>query len=71
MNADLYNGDASSGIVLINSHIISQFSESSNLNNMNWCVENGDVSGGHSYMNSHTIYVSKNHNTIYSTKKRD
>ena len=38
---------------------------------MDWDVENGDVSGGNCFMNSHTIYKANNHNSIYSTNKRD
>ena len=70
MNDNLHNGDVSSEISLINIHTLSQFNESSNLNDMNWDVEDGDVSGGHSYMKIHTLSEANNHNYIYSTKKR-
>ena len=33
-------------------------------------VENVDVNGGHCYINTPTVSESKNHNFIYSTKKR-
>ena len=38
---------------------------------MNMGVENGDFNGGHWYMNIPTISEAKNHNSIYSTNKRD
>ena len=38
MNDNLHNGDVSSEISLINIHTLSQFNESSNLNDMNCCV---------------------------------
>ena len=49
-NSDLWNGDVSSGICLINSHSLYQFNESSNLNDIIYGVENGAVSGGHFYI---------------------
>ena len=54
MNANLNNGDVSSGIGLPNRHTLLQYNEPSNLNDMNMGVENGDVNGGHCYMNSPT-----------------
>ena len=71
MNAYLHNGDVSSRIGLINIHTISQFNEPSNLDEMNWGVENVDFSGGRFYINIHTLSEAKNHNSIYYTNKRD
>ena len=67
MNANLQNDYVGSGIDLINSQNISQFNESSNLNEMNMVVENGDVNGGCCCINSTTVCEAKNHNSIYST----
>ena len=71
MNANLYNGDVSSGIGLLNSHTLTQYKKSSNLNKINIGVRNGDVNGDHFYMNSSTGSESKNHSYIYSTSKKD
>ena len=67
MNANLQNGDVSSGISLLNSHTLTQCNKSINLNDMNMSVENGDVYG----VNSSTGSESKNHNCIYYTNKSD
>ena len=71
MNGNLQNGGMSRGIGRINNHTLPQYNESSNLNEMNWGVENGDISGVHCYMNSYTLSEAKNHKSIYSTKKSD
>ena len=71
MNANLQNDYVGSGIDLINSHALSQFNESSNLNEMNWDVLNVYVSDVHCYINSHTLYEANNHNSIDYTRKRD
>ena len=70
MNANLQNEDVSSGIGLLNSHTIPQYEESSHLNGINTSVENGDVNGDYCYIKIPTGYESKNHNSIYYTKKR-
>ena len=70
MNAYLHNGDVSSRIGLINIHTISQFNEPSNLDEMNWGVENVDFSGGRFYINIHTLSEAKNHDSIYYTNKK-
>ena len=54
MNANLQNVDASCGSCLLNSHNLSQYKKSRNLNDVNMGVENGDVNGGNCYMNSPT-----------------
>ena len=71
MNDNLHHGYLSSGIGLLNSHILPPYKKSSNLNEINMGVENGDVNGGHCYMNSSTGSESNNHNSVDSTKKRD
>ena len=38
---------------------------------MDWDVENRDVSSGHFFMKNHTVSEAKNHNSKYSTNKRD
>ena len=54
MNETLQNRDMISGVGLLNSHSIPQYNESSNLNEMNICVENIDVNGDYCYMISST-----------------
>ena len=71
MNYILKNGDVIRGYGSINRDNLSQFIESSNLNDMNRGVETFDVSCGHWYMNSNTIYEAKNPNFMDSTKKRN
>ena len=56
INANLQNGDVSSGIGLIKIHTLHQCNIPSNLDEMNWSFKNGDFSGGHCYMNSNTVH---------------
>ena len=69
INANLQNGYLSSGIGLINIHILSQCNKSSNLNEMNWDSKDVDISAGNCYMNSHTVSEANNNKTIDYTKK--
>ena len=71
MNYILKNGDVIRGYGSINRDNLSQFIESSNLNDINRGVETFDVRCGHCYMNSNTIYEAKNPNFMDSTKKRN
>ena len=49
---------------------LTQYNESSKLNEMNMGVENGDVNSGHFYMNISTGSESNNCNSIVSKNKR-
>ena len=50
MHTNLQNGDMSSGIGLLNIHILPQYDESSNLDEMEMGVENVNVNGGRCYL---------------------
>ena len=71
MNNNLWNGDVSIGIVLLNNRTLPQDKESNNLNDMNMSVDNGDVNGDYFYMNIFTRSYSNIQNFIDYTIKNN